>query len=92
MTPASTVFLHGLWAFRSFQKALLSALLTPAALLKELQDENRMTELMMMQEELKLYPLGDVWNEYCRQCGVESDQSWFEKVKIYEKDVLSQRK
>ena len=78
--------------FRSFQKALLSALLTPAALLKELQDENRMTELMMMQEELKLYPLGDVWNEYCRQCGVESDQSWFEKVKIYEKDVLSQRK
>ena len=82
------------WAvgFRSFQKALLSALLTPAALLKELQDENRMTELMMMQEELKLYPLGDVWNEYCRQCGVESDQSWFEKVKIYEKDVLSQRK
>ena len=82
------------WAvgFRSFQKALLSALLTPAALLKELQDENRMTELMMMQEELKLYPLGDVWNEYCRQCGVESDQSWFEKIKIYEKDVLSQRK
>lgn len=53
--------------FRSFQKALLSALLTPAELLKGLQDENHMSELMMLQEEIKLYPLGDVWNEYCRQ-------------------------
>ncbi len=81
------------WAvgFRSLQKALLSALLTPADMLKKLQDENRMTELMMLQEELKLYPLGDVWSEYCRRCGVESDQSWFEKVKAYEQDVLSQR-
>ena len=81
------------WAvgFRSLQKALLSALLTPADMLKKLQDENRMTELMMLQEELKLYPLGDVWSEYCRCCGVESDQSWFEKVKAYEQDVLSQR-
>lgn len=78
--------------FRSFQKALLSALLTPSAMLKELQDENRMTELMLMQEELKLYPVGDVWNEYCRRCGVEGDQSWFEKVKKYEQDVLLQRK
>ena len=32
--------------FRSFQKALLSALLTPAELLKGLQDENRMSELI----------------------------------------------
>lgn len=51
-----------------------------------------MSELMMLQEEIKLYPLGDVWNEYCRQCGVEGSQGWFEKVKAYEQDVLSKRK
>ena len=40
------------WAvgFRSWQKALLSALCTPNAALRKLQDENRMTELMAEQE------------------------------------------
>ncbi|MDO4268597.1 MAG: L-rhamnose isomerase [Eubacteriales bacterium] len=81
------------WAvgFRSLQKALLSALCTPSAMLKALQDENRLTELMVMQEELKLYPLGDVWEEYCRRCGVAADQSWFDEVKKYEKEVLALR-
>lgn len=41
--------------FRSMQKALLSALLTPSEMLKDLQDKGKMTELMMMQEELKMY-------------------------------------
>ena len=77
--------------FRSMQKALLSALLTPSEMLKDLQDKGKMTELMMMQEELKMYPLGDVWNEYCRQCGVQADQSWFEAIKTYEQNVLLER-
>ncbi len=77
--------------FRSMQKALLSALLTPSEMLKDLQDKGKMTELMMMQEELKMYPLGDVWNEYCRQCGVQADQSWFEAIKTYEQNVLLKR-
>ena len=50
-----------------------------------------MTELMMMQEELKMYPLGDIWDEYCRQCGVQADQSWFEAIKTYEQNVLLKR-
>lgn len=33
--------------FRNFQKALLNALLTPNETLKQLQDEGRMTELMV---------------------------------------------
>ena len=41
--------------FRSMQKALLSALLTPSEMLKDLQEKGKMTELMMMQEELKMY-------------------------------------
>lgn len=77
--------------FRSWQKALLNAMLLPNRELLKMQEENRMTELMVMQEELKLYPFGDVWEEYCRQCGVTADQSWFEEVKQYEAEVLSKR-
>ena len=51
-----------------------------------------MTELMVMQEDIKTYPFGDVWEEYCRQCGVVADYSWFDAVKKYEEEVLSKRK
>ena len=44
------------------QKALLYALVTPNKRFKELQDTNQFTELMAMQEEMKTYPFGDVWN------------------------------
>ena len=82
------------WAvgFRSWQKALLAAMCTPNAELKQLQDENRMTELMLRQEEVKMYPLGDVWNEYCEQCGVPTDREMYAAVEAYEKEVLANRK
>lgn len=81
------------WAtgFRNTQKALLYALLTPNEALKELQDEGRFTELMVRQEELKTEPFGEVWNEYCRQCGVPEDGTWFGEIERYEKEVLSAR-
>lgn len=77
--------------FRSWQKALLSALLTPNDKLKKLQDNGEFTELMAMQEEIKLLPFGDVWREYCKECGVIADETWFEEIKKYEKEVLSLR-
>ena len=77
--------------FRSWQKALLSALCTPNAEFRKLQNENRMTELMVMQEDIKTFPFGDVWEEYCRQCGVIADNSWFDAVRKYEEEVLSKR-
>ena len=81
------------WAvgFRSWQKALLSALCTPKTELTALQDENRLTELMLMQEEIKTLPFGDIWSEYCEQCGVKTGKAWFDDIKAYEKDVLSNR-
>ena len=81
------------WAvgFRSWQKALLSALCTPNTELKALQDENRLTELMLMLEEFKTLPFGDIWSEYCDQCGVKTGKAWFDDIKAYEKDVLSNR-
>ena len=78
--------------YRNLQKALLSALLTPAADLKQLQDEGRFTELMVRQEELKTLPFGDVWDEYCRRCGKPADGEWFPEIMEYEKKVLVNRK
>lgn len=76
--------------FRSWQKALLSALCTPAADLKGLQDASNWTELMVRQEAYKILPFGDIWEEYCVQCGTSED-GWFEEVKKYEADVLAKR-
>ena len=70
----------------------MNALCTPNEMLKKLQDESRFTELMVMQEEIKTYPFGAVWEEYCRQCGVAGDTGWLEEIKEYEAKVLSLRK
>ncbi len=73
---------------RNVQKALLYALLTPNEKLKELQDTEQMTELMAMQEELKLYPFGDVWNYFCESNGVPAGLDYLEEIKKYEAEVL----
>ena len=75
--------------YRNVQKALLMALLTPD--LTELQNAGNWTKLMVVQEELKTLPFGDIWNEYCRRCGVPGDGQWFAEVEKYEAEVLSHR-
>ena len=75
---------------RSVQKALLFALLQPSDKMKELQNESNFTELMVISEEMKTAPLGDVWEEYLRRENIESD--YLSKVSEYEKTVLGERK
>lgn len=77
---------------RSWQKALLNALLMPHERLTKLQDEAKFTELMALQEEIKTMPFGDIWKEYCRRCGVDGEMSWFNEIEKYEEEVLSKRK
>ena len=77
--------------FRNWQKALLNALCTPNELLKKLQDDSKLTELQVVQDEMKTMPFGDIWNEYCRQCSVKADREWFDEVKKYEAEVLGKR-
>ena len=77
--------------FRNMQKALLMAMVTPNNELTKLQVAGDWTELMVRQEELKTLPFGDIWNEYCKECGVPADGKWFEIVKNYEKEVLAKR-
>ena len=76
---------------RNFRKAMLIALLTPHAEFKKLQDEGKYTELFLRQEELKSYPWGDVWDEYCSRLGVKSGNEWYADVVEYENNVLSKR-
>jgi L-rhamnose isomerase len=76
---------------RNMQKALLYAMLTPNAKLATMQNEKNYTELMMFQEELKLYPFGDVWNYFCETNNVPQKEDWFAVVKEYEKNVLAKR-
>lgn len=52
---------------RNFRKALLIAMLTPHACLQDLQNAGELTELLVLQEELKGYPWGAVYEEYCRR-------------------------
>lgn len=76
---------------RNMQKALLNALLLPNARMAELQNNRQFTELMMLSEEMKTYPLGDVWDYFCEQNGAPVKEAWFEEVKRYEAGVLAKR-
>lgn len=77
--------------FRSWQKALLNALLMPHDKLKALQDEGRFTELMVLNEEIKTLPFGDIWEQYCKSSNVPTDSELFGEVDKYEKEVLLKR-
>ncbi len=74
---------------RNVQKALLFALLQPDDKLKGLQNESNFTEVMYLQEEMKMMPLGDVWNEFLVREGIEAN--YLVEVKKYEREVLSKR-
>ncbi|HPW53043.1 MAG TPA: L-rhamnose isomerase [Erysipelotrichaceae bacterium] len=77
--------------YRNVQKALLYGLLQPTEQLKQLQDEQNFTKLLVTQEELKTMPFNEVWDEYCLRCNRPKDGEWFKEIEKYERDVLSKR-
>ena len=74
---------------RNVQKSLLFALLQPHGRLAEMQDNAMFTDLMVLQEEMKTMPFGDVWEEFVRCGGVPHD--YLKNIKLYESDVLEKR-
>lgn len=74
---------------RSVQKALLYALLEPADTMKEMQNRSDFTSLMVMHEELKTMPFGEVWEEYLKQTDTPAD--YLTEIKNYENEVLKKR-
>ncbi len=75
--------------YRNVQKALLLALLQPEDQMRALQDAGDFTGLMVLQEEMKTLPFGEVWAEYLRRQGVQAD--YLPVVRAYEKSVLKKR-
>jgi L-rhamnose isomerase len=76
---------------RSMLKALLLALLEPAARLRELEQSGDFTARLAMTEELKTLPAGAVWDYYCARQGVPVGAAWLEEVRDYEAKVMGKR-
>lgn len=74
---------------RNVSKALLFALLQPNDKLAKLQDENRLTDVMVLSEELKTAPFGDIWDEFLKRSNIPAD--YLSEIKEYEEKVLSER-
>ena len=76
---------------RNMVKALLIALLEPTAALKQAELDGDFTRRLAMLEEQKSLPWTAVWDYYCAQKGVPVGGAWFDEVRSYEKQVLSNR-
>lgn len=76
---------------RNVQLALLEALLLPWKELTKLQDARKFTEEFVLAESLKTYPLGEVYDEFCRREGAPVGTDWFKVVQTYERDVQFKR-
>lgn len=77
---------------RAAQKALLWALTQPNDALKEMQDSADFTRRLMLMEDVKTLPFGEIWDEYCRRQNVPLDREWYAEVEKYECDVQLKRK
>ena len=76
---------------RNVRRALLRALLEPAARLYEVERQRDFTARLAWLEEQKSLPWGAVWDTYCERKGVPPGAAWLEKVRAYEKQALSAR-
>ena len=76
---------------RNMEKALLAAMLLPNERLAEYQQAGDFTHVLALTEEFKTFPLGDVFDEYCRRQGAPVGADWLREIEIYEAEVLSKR-
>jgi L-rhamnose isomerase len=72
-------------------KALLLALLEPTPILRQFEQSGNYTARLALLEEIKMLPVGAVWDYYCLIRNVPPAGAWMEEVMRYERDVLSQR-
>jgi L-rhamnose isomerase len=49
------------------------------------------TRRLVLFEEIKTLPWAAVWDYYCEKKSVPVGMDWFDRIRRYETDVLSQR-
>lgn len=76
---------------RATQKAILQAMLIPIKDLKEREINYDFTRRLVETEELKSYPFGVVWDEYCLRNNVPIGMDWLKEVRNYEQNVQLKR-
>lgn len=76
---------------RSTLKALLKAYLEPVDMLNKIEEDKDYTDRMILTEEMKSMPFGDVFNYYLEKNGILTGQAYMDEIHRYEKDVLSKR-
>ncbi len=76
---------------RAAQKALLAALLEPAARLRAAEKAGDHALRLALFEEARALPLGAVWDEFCRRQDTPVGLAFMDEVKAYERTVLAQR-
>lgn len=76
---------------RAALKALLLALLEPAARLREAEGAGDFTTRLALLEEAKTLPAGAVWDEHCQRAGVPRGTAWLDAVREYEAKVQAKR-
>ncbi|MBK1828627.1 L-rhamnose isomerase [Haloferula rosea] len=76
---------------RNTLRALLTGLLEPTDKLRAAELEGDYTTRLALMEEVKTFPIGAVWDEYCRRQDVPVGPSWLTDVQEYEHQVLSKR-
>ena len=76
---------------RATLKALMAALLEPAARLKEMETSGDFTGRLALMEEAKGLPFAAVWDYYCLIQDAPVGAAFLENIRAYEKSVLSKR-
>ncbi|MBP2057142.1 L-rhamnose isomerase [Lactobacillus colini] len=76
---------------RSAQKGLLLGMLAPIDELKEAERNYDFTLRLAETEELKSFPFGAVWDEFCLRNNVPVGMDWFKELKNYEANVQLKR-
>ena len=76
---------------RNTQRSLLMALLEPSDQLSKLEAEGDFSQRLALLEELKVLPVGAVWDYYCWKNNVAVGMAYMDIIKNYEKNELTKR-